>query len=107
MFMDKQELKVMEDVANFESEIRNHNQRFFDEIGATKGEIEWLLNDCFIEAKIEFVNQPEGDNQNSSYGIFKELYVDQWQTGIEGDSFSGYLYAKLPDGRWLKVSYCY
>ena len=32
------------------------------------------------------------------------VYVDQWSTGTEGDSFEGFIYANAKS-QWIKVPY--
>ena len=64
-----------------------------------------LLQDAQLNGKLEFVNEPIGDDQHEQSGIFKEIFVDQWTTNMEGDSFAGFIYGKLKENKWLKVPY--
>ena len=64
-----------------------------------------LIEDCNVTGKIEFVESPEGDQQTEDANeTFIDVYVDQY-TGPLGDDYSGYIYGKLKDGRWIKIPY--
>jgi len=57
-------------------------------------------------APLEIVDKPTGQSQDEDWGSFKHVFVDQYQDGgMEGDSFAGYIYIPLPDGKYLKAHY--
>ena len=63
-----------------------------------------MLDGCFCNGKIEKVGKPSGDKQNEEFGIFKDIHVDQWTVGTEGDSFNGHIYARVKN-QWYKIPY--
>lgn len=67
-------------------------------------DIEALLDSCGLSGEVEIVDAPNGTKTNESYGIFKDVHVDQWSTGDSGDSYAGFIYAKLKN-TWIKVPY--
>lgn len=58
-------------------------------------------------ANWEIISVPTGDMQNENeYGRFiKQIWVDQWATGTEGDSFDGYICVKLKPNKYLKFRF--
>lgn len=95
--------KAYADLAKYEKEICDHNDSLIKSFGKTarKHFID-LLNFCNVTKKIELVDKPNGDKQNESYGMFKNIHVDQWSVGMEGDSYEGFIYANVK-GRWIKI----
>lgn len=57
--------------------------------------------------KWEIVKEPTGEKHvENEYGRYiKTVWVDQWATGTEGDSFDGYLCVELKKGKYLKFYY--
>lgn len=102
---DEQIKKVYDDLAECEYQINEHNNKIINSFGnhAMKHFIN-MLEYCNVTEKIELVDKPNGDKQNESYGMFKNVHVDQWTVGTEGDSFAGYIYANVK-GQWIKVPY--
>ena len=50
--------------------------------------------------------EPNGNWQEEHYGrTIKGTWVDQWSTGTEGDSFSGYVWVQIKEKKFLKISY--
>ena len=102
---DEQIEKVYDDLAKYYAEISDHNTKLINSFGKTASKhFKDLLDFCDVTEKIELVDKPNGDKQNESYGMFKNVYVDQWTTGMEGDSFAGFIYANVK-GQWIKVPY--
>ena len=102
---DEQINKVYDDLAEYYKEISEHNTALINSFGKTASKhFKDLLDFCDVTEKIELVDKPNGDKQNESYGIFKNVHVDQWSTGMEGDSFAGFIYANVK-GQWIKVPY--
>ncbi len=85
----------------------DHNTKILSENDVTWDNIKEVLDEdgCEITGKIEVVEIPTGDDQHESRGVFKHVYVEQWTTGMEGDSFAGFEYLKLKNGKWLKIPY--
>lgn len=75
------------------------------------GHIEECLRESEAPAdftRLEIVEKPTGKAQAEDWGSFKKVYkvyVEQWSVGPEGDSFDGYLYIPLPDGKFLKAAF--
>ena len=67
-------------------------------------DFEDLLDGCRLNGEVEVAEKPNGDKQNEDCGIFKDIHVDQWSVGDSGDSFAGYIYAKV-NNKWLKIPY--
>jgi hypothetical protein len=103
--MDEIIRKVYDDLAVYEKDIYNHNNNLIKSFGekAEKDFID-LLDFCRINGKIELVNSPMGDKQSENYGIFKNIHVDQWSVGMEGDSYEGFIYANVKR-QWIKIPY--
>lgn len=102
---DEQIKKVYDDLAEYEYQINEHNNKIINSFGKTamKHFID-MLEYCNVTEKIELIDKPNGDKQNENYGMFKNIHVDQWTVGMEGDSFAGYIYANVK-GQWIKVPY--
>lgn len=91
--------------AEYREEISANNTNLINSFGKTASKyFKDLLEFCDVTGKIELVDKPDGDKQNESYGMFKDVHVDQWSTVMEGDSFAGYIYANV-NGQWIKVPY--
>lgn len=70
------------------------------------------IRECLADApapsdftRLQIVDKPTGRPQAEDWGSFKQVYVEQWSVGMEGDSFDGYLYIPLPDGKFLKSNF--
>jgi hypothetical protein len=86
-------------------EISEHNTAFINSFGNTASKhFKDLLEFCNVSGKIELVDKPDGDKQNENYGMFKNVYVEQWTTGMESDSFAGFIYTNVK-GQWIKIPY--
>lgn len=89
------------------------NTATLERIGATFGtkyaqDIKEYLKDAEAPAeftRLEIVDKPTGRAQVEDWGSFKQVYVQQWSVGCEGDSFDGYICIPLPDGKFLKTSF--
>jgi len=94
------------ELAAWENDVFDHNQNLIESLGdSAKEDFDAMMDCCSITDKIEIVESPDGDNQQEDFGIFSAVYVRQWSTSIEGDSYSGFTYARIPDGRWFKIPY--
>ncbi len=82
-----------------------HNCKILIDNKIPEEEIEILLDGCCINGKFEIVDKPIGDDQDESSDFFDKIFVDQWQTGMEGDSFAGFIYGKFGDKKWIKIPY--
>lgn len=104
--MDYDMKAAYDEMAKEESEIQKHNLSFIRALGkyAMRHFKNWVSEDVTITGKVEFVDAPGGDKQNEKYGMFKNIHVEQWTTSMEGDSYSGYMFAEV-DGKWIKVPY--
>lgn len=102
---EEQIRKVYDDLAKYEKEVFDHNTNIINSFGKTASKhFKNLLDFCNVTEKIEMVDKPNGDKQNESYGMFKNVHVDQWSFGTEGDSYEGYIYANAK-GQWIKIPF--
>ena len=93
------------DIALHEKEVFDHNQEFIKSLDKKgQSDFEELINYCDVTGKINLVDAPKGDDQKEHCGVFKKVHVDQWSVGMEGDSYKGFIYAKLK-GQWIEVPY--
>ncbi len=98
--------EAFESLAKYELEIIEFNDNLIKSFGKSAiSDFKKLITDCRITSKIEFVDKPTGKNKVSDCGIFTNIFVDEWNIGVEGDSWEGYIYAKTPDGKIIKISY--
>jgi hypothetical protein len=113
-FLDNQEFEAeaYRQVAEWEEDMWRHNQRLMRAIKKVKGKtfhkyMREIIQSCErVTNKIEIVKVPDGQRQPEKYGRTGiVVWVDQWSTGTEGDSFSGYVYARLKESKYLKISY--
>ena len=105
---DKMRLEMRQiyaDLAEYEAEVVEHNSKLIESFGKTaKSDFIDLLDFVDVTEKIEFVNKPKGSRQNESHGIFKNVYVEQWSTSMDGDSYSGFIYTFV-NNKWIKIPY--
>ncbi len=98
--------KVYAELAAYDKEVREHNEKLISEIGVTAAEdFKDLTDDIHVHEKMEIVDKPSGTNNDESFGVFTEVFVDQWSVGMEWDSFEGFLYARFAEDKWLKIRY--
>ena len=104
--MNPEELdKIYKEIEEYDIEVGNHNDKLISSFGKTaKKHFVELVYDCCVSDKIEIVDKPSGKKQNENAGIFRNIHVEQWTTNMEGDSYSGYIYAKCQN-KWLKIPY--
>lgn len=71
---------------------------------------------CFGAEGYLIVDEPLGTKQDidpklelpKEYAFLIHEYCDQWRNGgYSGDSFAGDLYYPLPNGKYMKIEYCY
>lgn len=104
--IDEQQMNdAYAEIAKAEKEDNEYNDKLLKEIGASWKDFKSLLDGSYHYGKIEIVNNPNGTDQDEKVGIFKQIFVDQWTTGTEGDSFAGYIYARFDKNKWLKIRY--
>lgn len=113
-FIDNQEFEAdaYRQVAEWEAEVWRHNQRLLRAIKKVKGGtfhkylIEIIKSCDRVIDKMWIENEPIGNWQEERYGrTIKGIWLDQWNTGTEGDSFSGYVWVQLKENKFLKISY--
>lgn len=95
-----------EEIHKYEQEIEDHNNYLISSKGQQFIEdFKVLTSDVYITNKIEIVDSPEGDDQEDDESeSFSKIYVQQWNAGLE-DSYAGFIYAQMRDGKWLKIPY--
>ena len=97
--------QIYADLAMRDAEIVDYNNKLIESFGKNaKEDFKALLDFADVTEKIEFVKKPKGDRQNEAYGIFKNVYVEQWGTSMEGDSYSGNIYTFVKN-KWIKIPY--
>jgi hypothetical protein len=95
--------KIYADAKAYVLEIQAHNESFIKSLGRRAvRDFDQLLDGCKLDEKIKFVDAPKGKDIEENCGVFKNVFVDQWATNIEEDSFSGFIYANIK-GRWIQV----
>lgn len=88
-----------------EEEEAKHNQEILSELHYNPQDFEDLMDGCYLNGKMEWVSKPKGNEQSDDdIGVFKNIHVDQWATGMSGDSYAGFIYAQIGK-RWLKIPY--
>lgn len=104
--MEEIAAEVYGELARYEYEIAAYNDSIINSLGKrAKENFKSLLDYASVTGKIEFVTEPKGENQKEKHGVFCEVWVEQWSEGTEGDSFSGFIYARLKDNSWIKIPY--
>jgi hypothetical protein len=64
------------------------------------------LKDGEASGGLKIVDMPKGDRQEENWEDFDHIFVNQTcNGGYTGDSFSGYFYIPLPDGKYLETYY--
>ncbi len=102
---DAQYKEAFDSLFEYEKEISDHNETILKTLGKTaQKDFADLIDSCSSVGKIEFVDEPKGDAQNESNGIFKDVHVDQWSVGDSGDSYAGFIYAKV-NKQWVSINY--
>ena len=106
----EQEIEAYEAMVKIEKEIADHNAKILEEIAEKYGDtvqndLNDLLDYCTLDGEINIVKEAYGDDQNEECGIFKQVIVDQWATGTEGDSFAGRIYGKIDDNLYLEIPF--
>jgi|TARA_R110001632_G_scaffold104876_1_gene214018 hypothetical protein len=101
---------AMDALLEYENERLEHNTKIIASIIAEVGNetlksYEDILDGCSVTDKLQIVDKPEGDNNDESFGIFKEVWVDQWSVGDSGDSFEGFIYGRFAKQKCLKIPY--
>lgn len=76
-----------------------------------KNDIDNLMDSCSINGEVEIVKEEDIDEENAqdeNFGIFNDIMVEQWSVGDSGDSFNGFIYARIDHKEkktWLKIPY--
>lgn len=97
--------KAYDQYATHEIKFNSYNDGLLTALGVAPDFTE-AVEDLRITDKIEIVDEPQGKPQIEQHGKLTVTHVDQWNVGIEGDSFAGFIYAKFSnEDRWLKIPY--
>jgi len=103
--MDKDFWDAMDKMHQHQMDIMNYNNAIISEFGNSAHKyFKSLVGHCTITGKITFATNPMGEKQNEKHGIFTNIHVDQWSVGDTGDSFAGFIYAKVND-KWICVPF--
>lgn len=97
------------ELSAFEDEVFSDNKALIEKLGIPQEEMDILMQDCDYShhEKISIVPLPGGDDQSpyEESDYFKEIWIEQWSVGMSGDSYEGYIYAKVGKKQWLKIPY--
>lgn len=94
------------EIDKYENEVYENNKNIVESISSNaRYYYKKVIDGCDVFKKIEIVSAPKGENQNESFGCFKEVWVDQWSVGMEVDSFEGFIYARYETDKWIKIPY--
>jgi hypothetical protein len=113
-FFENQEFErqAYNSLIDHENECYRHNSRLLHTIKKVKGNtfykyLQEIIKSCdCVKEKMEIVGEPGGKWEDEQYGrTIKGVWIDQWTTGTEGDSFDGYLWVQLKEKKYLKISY--
>lgn len=105
MISQEQIDKMYAELDAYEKEIADHNENILKTLGEkAQNDFEELLDGCNINGKIHLVDAPKGIDQKENCGVYKKVHVEQWCTNMEGDSFAGFIYAKIK-GLWIQVPF--
>lgn len=113
-FLDSKEYEenAYKQMADWDEEVWRHNDRLLRAIKKVKGAtfhkyLLEIIRECDrVTDKMTIEKEPDGDWQEERYGrTIKGIWLDQWSTGTEGDSFSGYVWVQLKENKYLKISY--
>ncbi len=114
-FIDNQEYeaKAWKQLVDYEAEVWRSNERLLKVIKKVKGPtfhkhlLSIIKSLDRVDDKMTIEKEPAGEWQEETDcgRTIKEVWVDQWATGIEGDSWGGYLWVKLKENKFLKIGY--
>jgi hypothetical protein len=105
MDTDKQYQEAFYAIREHEKEITRHNKRFLHQFGkAAVQAFKDLTDNCSVVGKIEYVDEPKGDEQHEDCGIFKNVFIRQHSMGDSGDSYGGEIYAMV-NNQWVSIPY--
>ena len=87
--------------------IKKHNDSVLKKYDITSQDVENVLNGVNFDSYsiIEVVEQPSGEKDFDYTGVFKEVYVYQYNEGIECDSYAGFIYCNIEPNLWIKIPY--
>ena len=97
-----------EEFNKYDVEIREHNKSIFSsKCEEFIEDYKILTSDIHVTNKIEIVPEPEGTNQEDfeEYKSFSSIYIQEWSRGWSEDNYEGFIFAKMIDGKWLKIPY--
>lgn len=104
---------IYEEMRVEEENIRLENIRLLKQIVSEKGQkyanslmgFVKYLSDYTVYEPWAIVDKPDGHLQKENFGLIKEIWIRQWSTGLEGDTYAGYVFFELSKDRFLKVHY--
>ena len=107
------EKEAYDKLAELEDDIQRKNGRIINAIRSVKGsgfvinllELVDEISDYTVYESWTLVKKPVGDKQEEDFGLIEYVWCDQWSTGMEDDSFSGYIYVELKEHLFLKIPY--
>lgn len=103
--MTKEDIKFYYEILIQEAELHLSNLKILSSNYIPFEDFKSIRVDCETSGEIEIVDHPSGENQNEIYGVFKEVWVDQWSTNMDGDAFEGFIYGRFKKDKWLKIPF--
>jgi hypothetical protein len=112
-FVDYMYSEIAEEEKKHFDEMFRVNERIMKAIESTIGkgfakDLRLLIEDFNCDGTWELVDSTISKYvgyQYEDFGCITGVWVDQWSTGTEGDSYAGYVYVKLKNRLFLKMGW--
>ena len=113
--MDERDYKAMNEhyteMVRYEEDVSRVNNRIFSVIEKYIGagfvrDLSRYIEELNCCEPFYFKDEPIGKFQEENEsGCITGVWIEQWSTGMEGDSYSGNISIKLKDYKWLIIPY--
>ena len=110
--IDKAHQAMLDELDRDREEERRVNSRLFAILRTVKGAkwmkgLEELLWHCEVCGAMSITRARPQDKhwQKAAFDPIKEMWVEQWSRGMDGDSFEGTIWVKIDNKRWLQLSF--
>ncbi len=112
---DKQMEDIYDQILKYEQEVQCMNNRILKAIGNQIGQgflkdLKIIIKDCEIlyYEPFKFASEPNDSasfQEESSFGCIPAIWVRQQSEGMDGDSFTGEIWVKLKDCKYLEMKF--